>query len=55
LAALDSLIRQLPFDRKRGYITGYSMGGEGTFDFLTRRPHLFAAAIPISAIINFII
>ncbi len=33
LAALDSLIRQLPVDRKRVYITGYSMGGEGAFDF----------------------
>jgi predicted peptidase len=47
LALLDLLIRQLPIDRKRVYITGYSMGGEGAFDFLTRRPHLFAAAIPI--------
>ena len=50
LAVLDSLIRELPVDRKRVYITGYSMGGEGTFDFLTRRPHLFAAAIPISSV-----
>jgi predicted peptidase len=50
LAALDSLIRQLPVDRKRVYITGYSMGGEGAFDLLTRRPHLFAAAIPISSV-----
>ena len=50
LAALDSLVRQLPVDRTRVYITGYSMGGEGAFDFLTRRPHLFAAAIPISSV-----
>jgi len=50
LAILDSLMRQLPIDRKRIYITGYSMGGEGTFDFLTRRPHLFAAAIPICSV-----
>ena len=47
LAALDSLMRQLTVDRKRVYLTGYSMGGEGAFDFLTRRPQLFAAAIPI--------
>jgi predicted peptidase len=47
LAVLDSLIEQLPVDKKRVYITGYSMGGEGTFDFLTRRSHLFAAAIPV--------
>jgi predicted peptidase len=50
LAALDSLIWQLPVDRTRVYITGYSMGGEGAFDLLTRRPHLFAAAIPVSSV-----
>jgi predicted peptidase len=50
LALLDSLTGHLPIDRKRIYITGYSMGGEGTFDFLTRRPHLFAAAIPICSV-----
>jgi predicted peptidase len=47
LAVVDSLMRRLPIDKKRVYIIGYSMGGEGAFDFLTRRPHLFAAAIPI--------
>ncbi len=50
LALLDQLIKQLPIDGKRVYITGYSMGGEGTFDFLTRRPDLFAAAIPICSV-----
>ncbi len=50
LAKLDLLIKQLPIDRKRIYITGYSMGGEGSFDFLTRRPRLFAAAIPICSV-----
>lgn len=29
---------------------GYSMGGEGSFDLLTRRPKLFAAAVPICAV-----
>jgi predicted peptidase len=47
LTVLDSLISHLPIDRKRVYITGYSMGGEGAFDLLTRGPNLFAAAIPI--------
>jgi len=50
LAQLDLLIKHLPIDKKRVYITGYSMGGEGTFDFLTRRPDLFAAAIPICSV-----
>ncbi len=47
---LDMLLKQLPVDQHRIYITGYSMGGEGTFDFLTRRPNLFAAAIPLCSV-----
>lgn len=47
---LDQLTKKLPIDNKRIYITGYSGGGEGTFDFLTRRPDLFAAAIPICSV-----
>ncbi|SFD85891.1 Dienelactone hydrolase family protein [Chitinophaga sp. CF118] len=50
LEQLDLLISQLPVDRKRVYVIGYSMGGEGAFDFLTRRPDLFAAAIPICSV-----
>jgi predicted peptidase len=44
---LAKLKKELPIDKKRIYITGYSMGGEGAIDFLTRSPNLFAAAIPI--------
>lgn len=47
---LDSLMSQLPLDKRRIYITGYSMGGEGTFDFLIRRPGLFAAAAPVCSV-----
>lgn len=50
LERLDLLLKILPIDRKRIYVTGYSMGGEGAFDFLTRRPNLFAAAIPICSV-----
>lgn len=50
LEKLDFFIKTLPIDRKRIYITGYSMGGEGAFDFLTRRPNLFTAAIPICSV-----
>ncbi|ACU02314.1 phospholipase/Carboxylesterase [Pedobacter heparinus DSM 2366] len=50
LAKLDLLIKNLPIDPKRVYVTGYSMGGEGAFDFLARRPGLFAAAIPICSV-----
>ena len=47
---LDQLTKQLPIDLNRIYITGYSGGGEGTFDFLTRRPDFFAAAIPVCSV-----
>lgn len=47
---IDQLINQLPVDRHRIYLTGYSGGGEGAFDFLTRKPNLFAAAIPLCSV-----
>ncbi|MEM7384350.1 MAG: prolyl oligopeptidase family serine peptidase [Verrucomicrobiota bacterium] len=45
---LRDLIRQLPVDRDRVYLTGHSMGGSGTFAFITESPQLFAAAVPVS-------
>jgi predicted peptidase len=47
LALVDDLSKKINIDSRRLYITGYSMGGEGTFDLISRRPDLFAAAIPI--------
>ena len=48
---LINLIHQLcksnRIDTNRIYITGVSMGGFGTFDAITRYPHLFAAAVPV--------
>lgn len=44
---VDNLIEQYPIDTNRIYISGLSMGGFGTFDYLARAPHKFAAAIPI--------
>ncbi|NCP84723.1 MAG: prolyl oligopeptidase family serine peptidase [Bacteroidetes bacterium] len=44
---VDSLIQDLPIDLNRIYITGLSMGGFGTWDYVVRKPDLFAAAIPI--------
>jgi predicted peptidase len=38
LALLNKLIKELPVNKKQIYVTGYSMGGEGAFDFLTRAP-----------------
>jgi predicted peptidase len=47
LELVESLADELPVDRRRIYVTGLSMGGYGTWDAATRRPDLFAAAVPI--------
>ncbi len=39
--------RKYPIDKRRIYITGYSMGGFGTWSMIARYPDLFAAAVPI--------
>ncbi len=44
---IHQLIKTLPVDSNRIYITGTSMGGFGTFDAIERYPHLFAAAVPV--------
>jgi predicted peptidase len=47
MSLIDSLVT-LPFtDNKRIYISGLSMGGMGTFELVSRKPKLFAAAMPI--------
>jgi predicted peptidase len=47
LGLIESVRKEFPVDAKRIYITGLSMGGFGTFDLISRKPDLFAAAIPI--------
>jgi len=44
---MQKLIKTLPVDPKRIYVTGLSMGGFGTWDIIQRKPNMFAAAIPI--------
>ncbi len=41
------LIKTVPVDTNRIYITGLSMGGFGTYDAIARYPNLFAAAVPV--------
>jgi predicted peptidase len=41
----QSLIRELPIDPTRIYVTGQSMGGIGTWDLLAAHPRFFAAGI----------
>jgi len=44
---VDGLLAACPIDCGRIYVTGASMGGFGTFEAVSRRPHFFAAAVPI--------
>jgi predicted peptidase len=45
---LDQMMTQYPIDPARIYITGLSMGGYGTFNYLQHYPDFFAAAVPMS-------
>jgi predicted peptidase len=47
LELLDSLEKEFSIDSSRIYLAGQSMGGFGTWYFITTRPDLFAAAIPL--------
>lgn len=44
---VSKLKRELPIDERRIYITGLSMGGYGTWDYITRWPEEVAAAIVV--------
>jgi predicted peptidase len=45
---IQQLERQFSIDPDRIYLTGYSMGGMGTFYLIGRYPGLFAAAVPLA-------
>jgi len=47
IGLIRQMIKTLPIDSNRIYITGLSMGGFGTFDAIERYPNLFAAAVPV--------
>jgi predicted peptidase len=47
LEILAALEKEFSIDAKRLYISGQSMGGEGTWDLILRHPDIFAAAIPL--------
>ncbi len=44
---IEDTCRQYRVDRDRIYLTGFSMGGFGTWELGVRRPDLFAALVPI--------
>lgn len=45
LDIVDALRGELPIDERRIYVMGQSMGGAGTWNVITHRPHFFAAAV----------
>ena len=48
VAAIEELVKEFGLDGRRIYLGGFSMGGCGTWELLTRYPDLFAAAFPIA-------
>ena len=44
---LDGLLGQYPLDADRIYLTGFSMGGFGAWQWALRRPERFAALMPV--------
>jgi pimeloyl-ACP methyl ester carboxylesterase len=44
---MDSLVREFSIDTNRIYITGLSMGGYGTWTYISEYPGYFAAAMPV--------
>lgn len=47
LAFLDDICDTLPIDRERIYLTGFSMGGTGTWMLAMAEPKRFAAIAPV--------
>ncbi len=48
LAALDASMQEFHGEPRRVYLTGFSMGGYGTWAIASRHPKRFAALVPIS-------
>lgn len=48
LELIEKIISENSIDTSRIYITGLSMGGFGTWEFIARKPNLFAAAVPMA-------
>jgi predicted peptidase len=49
LSLIDDVLKEVAVaDRNRVYLTGFSLGGLGTWHLLAKRPDLFAAAMPVA-------
>jgi len=49
MALLQNVLSQFNIDRRRVLVTGFSLGGRGTWFMASRHPDLFTAAIPMAA------
>jgi poly(3-hydroxybutyrate) depolymerase len=49
LAVLDLALRDYPVDPARVLVSGFSMGGVGTWHFATKFPERFMAGIPVAS------
>jgi predicted peptidase len=47
LQVITAVSRDFAIDADRVYVTGQSLGGYGTWNFITRHPDVFAAAVPL--------
>ncbi|MFY0608684.1 MAG: prolyl oligopeptidase family serine peptidase [Cyclobacteriaceae bacterium] len=47
ISLIEDAIKTYDIDTSRIYITGLSMGGFGSFELLSMKPNLFAAAVPV--------
>ena len=52
MALIASVQKEFAIDRRRVLVTGFSMGGRGTWFIASRHPDVFTAAIPIAASIR---
>ena len=48
MALLEQILATYTIDRTRILVTGFSLGGRGTWFFATRHPDFFTGAIPIA-------
>lgn len=48
MALLENVLKDYAIDRRRILVTGFSLGGRGTWFMASRHPDLFTAAIPIA-------
>lgn len=50
LELIRTLTKTKNIDADQVYLTGYSLGGEGTFDLLSREPGMFACGVPLASV-----